>query len=145
MLFVLLHAFFNSSPLSSSTVHSQVAGMCSPNSASNCDRVPSSCILKIGIQGCSTSVCTCLALAVCVPSSRCTITIFHCQHFCTNCTLILMCLSRLGSQISCQSTDSLQGRWATVFQSFPTCVLQQHGTRQSNFVPQVHSTEPCRL
>ena len=36
----------------------------------------SSCILKIGNQACSTSICACLALAACVPSSRCTITIF---------------------------------------------------------------------
>ena len=30
-------------------------------------------------------VCTCSALAVCVPSSRCTITIFHYRLLCTNC------------------------------------------------------------
>ena len=36
----------------------------------------SSCILKMSIQACSTSVCACLALAACVRSSRCTITIF---------------------------------------------------------------------
>ena len=83
VLFIFLQAILSFPPSSSPTVHSQEVGMCSPKAVSNCcqvGRVPSSCILKIGIQA-----CTCSALAVCVPSSRCIITIFHCELLCTNC------------------------------------------------------------
>ena len=90
--------------------------------------VPSSYILNIGIQACSMSACTCSALAVCVPSSRCTITIFSLSTpiariasgsaVCAKpvfpsrhpvLPVVLMRLSRFIPEIGCQAAHLLPG------------------------------------
>ena len=112
--------------------------------------VRNSYILKIGIQASSMSPCTCSALPVCVPSSRCTTTIFpmstslHLLHAALSSVrsqfpVVFVCLRRLLPQVSCQATQLLQGWKATVLPyNLPACVMQQRCFGQPAFFHQVH-------
>ena len=77
LLFIFLQVILIFSPSSSATVPSQETTLCSQKETATC--VSRSWILNIGIKVCSMSTCTYSALTVYVSSSRCTITIFHCQ------------------------------------------------------------------